>query len=200
LAEFFAESSSEEEIRPMLPLLRVAGLDAGLSLQLCAWVSRGTAGLRTELLSLLEEMGDPAGGPALRLALFDDDGDTAALAARVIGKIRFSAGVPVLLKAIKVRQERFPDEEAFLVAACRTFGELADERAIPFLEESAKHHLLLRGRNRPAAVRLSAIEALAHIDRPKVWEFLETLAEEKNGAIQEILERVARERTGSLAP
>jgi len=200
LAEFLAEVRSEEEVRPMLPLLRVVGLDPALSLQLCAWISLGSRAFRVELLSLLEEIADPAGGPALRLALFDDHGETAALAARVIGKIRFTAGVPVLLKAIKVRQERFPDEEDFLVSACRTFGELRDPRATAFLEEVARKRFLLRGKNYPAAVRLAAIEALARFDQPEVWRFLETLAEERNGAIQEVLERVTRERTDSIVP
>jgi len=199
LAEFLAEVRSEEEVRPMLPLLRIVGLDPGLSLQLCAWVSLGSRTFRVELLSLLEEIADPAGGPALRLALFDDHGETAALAARVIGKMRFTAGVPVLLKAIKVRMERFEDNEGFLVAACRSLGELGDARALAFLEEAARKHLLLRGKNYPVPVRLAAIEALARIDRPEAWRFLETLAEEKNGAVQEILERVTKERTESLS-
>ena len=200
LGEMLADGRQEEEVRTLLPLLRVVGLDAGLSFQLCSWVSRGSLSMRAELISLIEEIGDPAGGPALRLALFDDHSETAALSARVMGKIRFTAGLPVLLKAVKIRGERFPEIEAFLTAVCQSLGDLEDERAVPFLEDLARKRALLWTKTQATPVRLAAIEALSRINRPEVWAFLETLAGERNEAIQGILEKITQEKTQSMAP
>jgi hypothetical protein len=68
------------------------------------------------------------------------------------------------------------------------------------LEDLARKRVLLRGKNYPTAVRLAAIEALARINRPEVWKFLETLANERNESIQGILDRIIQEKTESLAP
>ena len=105
-----------------------------------------------------------------------------------------------MLKAAKIRGERFENNDAFLVSTCESLGGLGDTKALPFLEDLARKHLLLRGKNHQTTVRLSAIEALAKINQPEVWKFFETLADEKNEPIQEVLERITREKSEILAP
>jgi hypothetical protein len=195
LAERLADPIEEPEARALLPLVRVAGFDPTLSLQVCAWVARGSRGFKLDLLGLIEEVGDPAAGPALRLALFDDDTEIASLAARVIGKIGFTPGRTVLAKAAKIRQGRFHDNEGFLTAACRSLGELGGEEAVPFLEDLARKGPRFFGKPHPMPVRLAAIEALGRVQRPEAWKVLETLAQEKNESVQEVLDRIIQERS-----
>ena len=182
----------------MIPILRICGLDAGLSLVLSSWVAKGSRDLKLNLLGLIEELHDPAGGPALRLALFDDEQEIAALAARIIGKIRYAPGSGILMKASKVREGRFPDNEAFLISVCQSLGDLAQPETFTFLEEIARKKPLLRGKNFSLPVRLEAIQALSRINRPEAWTFLETLMEEKNPVLQETLDRIVQEKVDNL--
>jgi len=199
LAERLAAAAGEEEVRGLVPILRVCGLDPGLSLQLSAWLSRGTRELKMDLLQVIEEVGDPGGGPALRLALFDDSEEIAALAARIIGKIQFHPGLPVLLKAAKIREHRYPQNENFLVAVCRSLGDLGAPEGVPFLEELArKKPLLTRGKNYSMPVRLEAVEALSKVNQPQVWTFLGSLMEEKNQTLQETLDKIIHEKMQKL--
>lgn len=199
LAEWLAEAKNESEVRLLIPILRVCGTDAALSLQVCSWVARGSRELKLDLIGLIEEANDPAGGPALRLAVFDDSQEIAALAARIIGKIRFTPGLKVLLKAAKIREERFPDNEVFLLSVCQSLGDLGQAEAFPFLQDIARKKPLLRGKNFSFPVRLEAIVALTKLHKPEVWHFLETLTSEKNAALQEALEKIIHERTGSIS-
>jgi len=199
LTEWLADISDENEMRLLLPILRVVGMDAALSLQVCSWIAKGSRELKINLISLIEEINVPLGGPALRLAVFDDSEEIAALAARVIGKIHFTPGIPVLLKATKIREERFEKNEAFLTAVCRTLGDLGQSEALTFLQDIARKKPLFRGKNFPLAVRLEAIQALTQINKPEVWSFLGTLMEEKNPALQETLDRIIHEKIQTLS-
>jgi hypothetical protein len=199
LAESLADAKEEAEVRELVPVLRVCGIDPGLSLQLCSWVAKGSQELKLNLIGMIEEMGDPAGGLALRLALFDDSEEIASLAARVIGKIHFTPGLAVLLKAAKIREGRFAGNEKFLTAVCQSLGDLAQESALPFLQEIARKKALLRGKNYPQPLRLEAIQAITRIDKPEAWHFVESLMEEKNPAFQEALEKIIHERSGLLS-
>lgn len=198
LAERLAEAKDEAQVKGFMPILRVCGMDPALSLQLSAWISKGSRDLKLELISVIEESGNPGGGPALRLALFDDSQEIASAAARVIGKIRFLQGIPVLLKAAKIREERFPENEAFLIAVCQSLGDLGSTQGAPFLQDIARKKPLLRGKNFPLTVRLAAIQALTKINQPEVWSFLGTLMEEKNPALQEALDKIIHEKIQSL--
>ena len=107
LAEWLADASSEERVKSMIPAMRVCGIDAPLSFVLCSWIAKGSRELKLELIGMIEEIGDTAGGFALRMALFDDSGEIAATAARVIGKIGFTSGLPVLFKSAKIPGKPF---------------------------------------------------------------------------------------------
>ena len=135
----------------------------------------------------------------MRLALFDDSEEIASLAARVIGKIHFAPGISVLLKAAKIREARFPNNEVYLVSVCQTLGELAQPENLPFLQDIARKKPLLRGKNFSLAVRLEAIQAITRINQPEAWHFVESLMEEKNPALQEALERIIHERSGHFS-
>ena len=198
LAERLAGARDEAEVRGFMPILRVCGTDPALSLQLSAWVSKGSRELKLELISVIEESGNPGGGPALRLALFDDSQEIAAAAARVIGKIRFVQGLPVLLKAAKIREGRFPENEAFLISVCQSLGDLGLPQGVPFLQDIARKKPLLRGKYFALPVRLEAIQALTKINQPEVWSFLGTLMEEKNPALQEALDKIIHAKIQSL--
>jgi hypothetical protein len=132
------------------------------------------------------------------LAVLDDSEEIAAKAAQVMGKIGFAAGFPLLMKAVKLRESRFPGNEAFLMAVCQASGELRGEGALEFLEEIARKKSMLRGKNYPLPLRLEAIKSLAKLDKPEVWTFLETMMEEKNQPLQETLDTIIHERIQSL--
>ncbi len=198
LTEWLAYIQDEVEIPQLMPVLRVCGMDPGLSLLLSAWLSRGSRELKLNLLSLIEEVGDPAGGPALRLAVLDDSEEIAAMAARIIGKIHFTAGLRVLLKASKIREGRFSNNDAFLTCVCQSLGDLASPEGLGFLQDIARKKPLLRGKNFSLPVRLEAIRALTKINQPEVWNFLEALMEEKNPALQETLDKIIHEKIQTL--
>jgi hypothetical protein len=193
-----ADAQQEDHLRALLPIIRVCGWDAPLALQVAAWTAKAGQELKLELLGLIEEMADPASGPALRLTVLDDSEEIAAKAAQAMGKIGFVAGFPLLLKAAKLRESRFPNNEAFLSAVCHSAGELRVEGALEFLEEIARKKSMLRGKNYPLPLRLEAIKALSKLDRPEVWTFLESMMEEKNQPLQETLDSIIHERIQSL--
>ncbi|HTC20226.1 MAG TPA: hypothetical protein VK859_05215, partial [bacterium] len=198
LTERLADTQDEADIHLLMPILRVCGMDPGLSLQLSAWISRGSRELKLDLLGLIEEVGDPRGGPALRLAVLDDSEEIAAMAARVIGKIHFTPGLPVLLKASKIREGRFSNNDLFLASVCQSLGDLSLPEGMGFLQDIARKKPLLRGKNFSLPVRLEAIRALTKINQPEVWTFLESLMEEKNPALQETLDKIIHEKIQTL--
>ncbi|MGH7740116.1 MAG: HEAT repeat domain-containing protein, partial [bacterium] len=152
LTERVAALESNEKLQSLIPVLKTAGLDAALSFQLSSWFSKGDRALKLNLIELIEQIGSPEGGPALRLALFDDSEEIASEAARVLGKINFIPSVPVLIKALKLRQSRGPDHEKFAVEVCRALGRMGQAETIPFLEELAKKKPIFRGAKAPMPV------------------------------------------------
>jgi hypothetical protein len=190
LTERVADLETPEDLRLLMPVLKTAGMDAVLSFQLSPWFSRGDREFKLNLIGLIEQIGNSEGGPALRLALFDDSEEIASEAAKVLGKIGFTPAGPVLIKALKLRQSRGPDHEKFSIEVCRALGHLGQAENIPFLEEMAKKKSLFRGANAPLPVRLAAIEALGEINQPAIWEFFESLAAEKNPELQEALDKI----------
>ena len=198
LAEQLAEMNSETEVKTLLPLLRISGFDPSLGMLLARWLSLGSRELKLNLLGLIEQLKDPVAGLALRFAIFDDSEEIAAMAARVAGKIGFKAAIPVLVKAAKVREGRFPDNQEYLKSVCQALGDLRDPAAMEVLEDIARKKPLLRGKTHSLEVRLAAIEALIKIQKPEAWEFVEKLMEEKNPALQEALEKIIQAQTQSL--
>ncbi len=198
LAEQLAEMNEEEEVKSLFPLLRVSGFDPSLGLLLAGWLSRGSHDLKLRLLALIEELKDPISGLALRLALFDDSEEIAARAARVAGRIGYQAALPVLFKAAKLREGRFPNNDQYLIAVCQALGELRAPDSLNLLEDFARKKPLLRGKNYSLKVRLAAIDALIRLQKPEAWEFVETLMEEKNPALQEALEMLIQEQTPNI--
>jgi hypothetical protein len=199
LSEWLADIQSDEEVKLMIPILRICGMDPALSLQLSSWLSKGGRELKLNLIGLIEEVGNPAGGPALRLAVFDDSEEIAAQAARVIGKIGFTPGLAVLLKAAKIREGRFENNDLFLTSVCQSLGNLGKVEALPFLQDIARKKPLLRGKTLATPVRLEAIKALIQLNQPEVWRFVGTLMEEKNPALQEVLDQIIHEKVQTLS-
>jgi len=180
LTESLAETRNEAIVKLMIPILRKCGVDAGLSLQLSSWVSKGSRELKVSLLEMIGEIGGISGGPALRMALFDDSEEIASLAARVIGKIHYTAGLPVLLKVSKIWQTRFPEKDEFLKAACLAMGQLSQSEGIPFLQDIAGNRSHVGPRNYSLALRWEAIQALALINPAEALSFSENLEGENN--------------------
>ncbi len=192
LAESLAETRNEAIVKLMIPILRKCGVDSGLSHQLSSWIGKGSRELKLSLIEMFGEIGGVSGGPSLRMALFDDSEEIAASAARVIGKIHFIPCLPVLLKVAKIRQVRFPESEVFLMAVCRSLGELDQPEGISFLQDIAGKESRLGGKKFSLVLRMEAIEALARINRPETLLFLKSLREEANPALQEALEKKAQ--------
>ena len=201
LTERIADLETAEDLRLLLPVLRNAGMDAALSFQLTPWFSKGDRELKLNLIGLIEQIGSPEGGPALRLALFDDSEEIAVEAAKVLGKIGFTQAGPVMIKASgNCVKAVGPDHEKFFDRGLQVaFGQLGQPENIPFLEEMAKKKSLFRGANAPLPVRLAAIEALGVINQPAVWEFFESLAAEKNPELQETLDKIIHAKAGEVS-
>jgi hypothetical protein len=199
MAEWLADIHDEADVQMIIPVLRVSGIDAALSLQLCSWIAKGSRELKMNLIGLIEESNHPEGGPALRLALFDDSEEIAAMAARVIGKIHFTPGIPVLLKAAKIREGRFENNDFFLISLCQSLGDLGKPEGVAFLQDIARKKPILRGKNFSLPVRLEAIQALTKINKPEVWTFLGSLMEEKNPALQETLDKIIHAKIQTLS-
>ncbi len=195
LAETLPDLKEEEEVRALIPIVRASGLDAALSFQFCPWLGKGSRELKQDLISMIEEVKEPGGGPALRLALFDDSEEIAAMAARVTGKIGFKPALPVLVKAAKIRESHFPNNDLFLASVCQALGDLGGPEAMPILQDIARKKPLLRGRTCALSVRLAAIQALTRLNKPEAWQFVESLMEEKNPQLQEGLEKILQDKT-----
>ncbi len=195
LCEKLPDLKTEAEVRTLIPILRISGMDPALSLQLSAWMGRGNRELKLNLIGLIEEIKDPAGGPALRLALFDDEEEIAAMAARVLGKIGFNQSLPVLFKAAHMRTERYGKNDQFLISVCQALGDLGDNKACSFLQDIARKKPLLKGKTCSVPVRLAAIDALTKLNKPEAWQFVETLMGEKNPELQDALEKLINERS-----
>jgi hypothetical protein len=193
LTESLAETRNEAIVQLMIPIMRKCGVDAGLSLQLSSWVSKGSHELKLKLLQMIGDIGGVSGGPALRMALFDDSEDVAALAARVTGKIRFMAGLPVLLKVAVIWQTRFPDSEVFLAAVCQALGDLARPEGIIFLQDIAGNRSRWEGRKYSLALRWDALQALAKISQLETLAFLKSLGGEKDPQWRKDLEKMAQD-------
>ncbi len=196
LLQRLPELESETEIRQLFPVLKACGVDGAIGFQLSPWMAKGSRELKLDLIRLIEEIQDSAGGTSLRLALFDDSEEVAALAARALGEIRFMPAVSILERAFQVRKKRFGHEKAFLAAMCRTLGDLGQPSCVPFLVEIArKKSLLERGQTYSTAERLEAVQALVKINQPEAWTFMESLVGEKNRELDEALTRLINERT-----
>ena len=190
LAESMAETRNEAIVRLMIPILRKCGVDAGLSLQISSWIAKGSRELKLNLIGMIEDIGDASGGPALRMALFDDCEEIATRAARAVGKIRFMPGLPVLLKTAKIRLTRFPENEGFLTAVCRSLADLAQPEAIPFLQDIAHEKGSPQDKGFSLALRLEAIQALTKISRSEALYFLDSFTGENNPQLQEALGKI----------
>ena len=198
LVQKLPEVRTEEELRVLLPALRACGVDTGLSFQLSPWMSKGNRELKLNLIGLIEEINDPAGGASLRVALFDDSEEIASHAARVLGKIRYTPAASLLPRAFEIRKKRFGQEKAFLTTACRALGDLGHPAAIPFLQEIAKKKTILaRGSGYSTADRLEAIQAMVKINRPEVWTFMESLVSEKNPELEDAINKIISDRTSA---
>ncbi len=193
LTESLAETRNEAIVHLMIPILRKCGVDAGLSLQLSSWVSKGSRDLKLKLLEMIGDIGGVSGGPALRMALMDDSEEIAALAARVMGKIHFTAGVPVLLKVARIWQIRFPENELFLKAVCQALGLLAQPEGISFLREIAGNRNPSEGKSYSLALRWDALQALALIQPEDTVAFLKSLDGEKDPHWRHQLETMVRD-------
>jgi hypothetical protein len=193
MAEFLAGTQDEAVVRLMIPLLRKYGMDAGLSFQLCYWVSKGSRELKLSLIEMIDELNDASGGSVLRMALFDDSEEIAASAARVTGKIHFIRGLPALLKAAKIRENRFPENEVFLTAVCRSLGELAQPESGSFLRDIAAGKSPRAGRTISLPLRMEAIQALGKIKGAENSGFLESLMEGETPQLREALGKIIEE-------
>ncbi len=193
MTEFLAETQDEDIVRLIIPILLNCGLDQGLSLQISAWIAKGSRDLKLNLMGMVAEMGAEAGGPVLRLALLDDSEEIAALAARLMGKIHFVPALRMLIKAFEIRKIRFTENDFFLTAVCRSLGDLAQPEGIPFLEKIAGKNALPEKAEFSLPVRLEALHALLQLNRPEALLLLERLKEEKNPELRETLEKLGQD-------
>jgi diguanylate cyclase (GGDEF)-like protein len=194
LTQFLADSRDESIVRLMLPLLRTCVFDKDLSFQLSAWMTKGSHGLKLSLIHLIEEMTDARGGLILQTALQDETEEIAVLAAEAMGKIRFIAGLKPLLKAAEVWETRLPESDTFLIAVCRSLGELAQPEGVSFLEDISRAKPQRRVKSYSLTARVEAVRALSKMNLPESWIFLDNLSDnlsgEKNPVLQKAIQQI----------
>jgi len=187
LMERLPVSTEEMEVRLLLLIVHTCGVDAGLSLQISAWMAKGSRELKESIISTIEEVGEPGGGPALRLALLDDDEGIAMEAARVLSKIGFKPAVPLMIKAVKIRKDHGKPVESFHPAVCKALGVFALPETLSYLMEQTRKKTLW-GSGSPLAVREAAARALVHFVQPEASGFLDALLREGDTAILKAVE------------
>jgi hypothetical protein len=187
LTERLSISTEEMEVRLFLMIVHTCGVDPGLSLQISAWVAKGSRDLKESIIHTIEEVGEPGGGPALRLALLDDDEGIASEAARVLAKIGFKPAAPLMIKAVKLRKKYGKPVELFQVEVCKALGIFALSETLPFLKEQTRKKNLFGGGASPA-IREAATRALMHFKQPEVPKFLEWLYQEGDEYIRKAVQ------------
>ena len=65
LAEFLGGTQDETVVRLMIPTLKKFGLDEILAFQVSYWLTKGSRGLKVDLIEMIEGMGNASGGPIL---------------------------------------------------------------------------------------------------------------------------------------
>jgi len=193
LVEKLPESLEEVEVRLLLLIIRTCGIDPALAFQLSAWVAKGSLELKYSIISAIEELRDPLGGPALRLAVLDDAEDVAVAAVRALVTIGFTPAAALMVKAAQMRRSNGKPHAAFDAAVCEALGRFKLPGAVPYLLEQARKKGFL-STTEPVAVRAAAIRALAMIDTPELWKLMEELAHEKNQELQVTLDEVIQSR------
>jgi two-component system cell cycle response regulator len=192
LSEFLGGTQDETIVRLMIPTLRKFGLDEVLSFQVSYWVAKGSRELKMSLIEMIEGMGNTSGGRALRMALFDDSEEIAALAARAMGKINFIAGLPVLIKAAKIRETRFPQNDLFLTAVCRSLGDMGQLGGISFLRGIVDGDPLQGAEHFSLALKLEAVQALIKINGPETLAYMEGLTGKKDSQLREAIKKMTK--------
>jgi hypothetical protein len=183
LVERLPISAEEMEVRLLLLIVRTSGIDPALSLQISAWMAKGSAELKESILNTIEELGDPGGGPALRLALLDDDERIAMEAARILAKIGFKPAVPLMMKTVKMRRDHNKPWELYQAAVCKALGAFALPETLPYLIDQTRKKTLFGGGS-PLSVREAAARALVHFPRVFVDAHLESLIREGEEGIR----------------
>ena len=193
LTERLSISTEEMEVRLFLMIVHTCGVDPGLSLQISAWMAKGSRDLKESILHTIEEVGELGGGPALRLALLDDDEGIATEAARVLAKIGFKPAASLMIKAVKLRKKYGKTADLFHAQVCKALGVFALGETLPYLMEQTKKKNLFGG-GAPPPVREAAIRALVHFKQQEAPKFLESLFQEGD----ENIRRVVQEEKASL--
>lgn len=191
------EAEEERQVQACLPVLRAIGVDAATGLVLASWMAKGSRELQFNIMGTLEQSASKEGAVALRPALFEDSEEIAEEAVRLIGKLGYRAGVPLLLHAADLREKHGKLTASFRKTLCEAFAELQDPAAIPFLEETAKKSGWLGRKTQPLSVRIAAARALVRFSDPAVWKFLEDLSQEKDPEFQAALSDVIAQRAGA---
>ena len=107
-----------------------------------------------------------------------------------MGKIKYIPGMSVLLKAAKIREIRFPKDEVFLTAVCRSLGDMAQLGGIAFLRDIVEETPRSPQQAYSLALRLEAVQALTRISGPYTLSFLKGLIGEKDSQLREALQKM----------
>jgi hypothetical protein len=194
LVEKLPESLEEVEVRLLLLIIRSCGIDPALALQLSAWLAKGSLELKYNIIGTIEEINDPRGGPALRMALLDDSEGVAVEAVKALVKIGFTPAAPLMVKALQLRRTHGKPHEEFHAAVCDALGAFGQGDTVPWLMDQARKKGILGGPTAPLSVRVAALTALSRFDAPEVWKVAEEVAHEKEPALQEVVDRMIRSR------
>lgn len=116
---------------------------------------------------------------ALSEALWHPEPQTRQVAAWILGKKKARQAVPALTRAIA----HFRDSDPYFVAtAVRALGTIGDPQVIPLLAELLEGSYL--------AVRLAAVQALAHIGTPPALEVLYRARADPSPTVRQAINRI----------
>ncbi|MBC7339515.1 MAG: HEAT repeat domain-containing protein [Firmicutes bacterium] len=118
---------------------------------------------------------------ALSEALWHPEPQTRQVAAWILGKKKARQAVPALTRATA----HFRDSDPYFVAtAVRALGTIGDPQVIPLLAELLEGSCL--------AVRLAAVQALAHIGTPPALEALYRARADPSPTVQQVRQAINR--------
>ena len=142
--------------------------------------------VRSEALIALGTVGG-ADAPVLARSYLDvSSAEVRAAAAEAVGLLKDDASVPFLLDRVESESD-----QAILLVVLRSLGRIGNEAALPALQKRAGGSRFGRG---SSEVRVTAVKALAALDREEGWEVIHGLVDDRDEEVRGVAKFLLRSR------